>query len=145
MVNESTIRGLQAAIRRLEAEKREIQRQHDALVTALRYLEESEQVATPPRQRTEKNMRVAVAEILAVEGPLSRRDIHDRLLEQGVHVGGRDPVNNVGAHLSIDPRFVKMGGGLWGLAENADDGAERDDRNDGLDSDDYDEEDSVAW
>ena len=72
----------------------------------------------------------------------------------GVHVGGQDPINNVGAHLSIDPRFTNVGRGVWGLATQDDTepgifGTEPEGESDSLFDnqveDDSDEEDKVAW
>ena len=181
MTNESTISALKAAIRQLEAQKRQIEEQYRALVTTLRYFENPERRVEPPeelpsspiptqtnfkssegrlepqRQRAENDLRNAMADVLAREGQLHRQDIHDRLVERGVYIGGRDPVNNVGAHLSIDPRFKNVGRGIWalvGLPEEANQperfgtNAESDDTDDGLDDDDghdSDEEDSVPW
>ena len=156
--NESTIKDLRAAIRQLETEKREIEERHRALVTTLRYFENPERVLEPQHQRTDNDLRNAISEILAQEGPLHRRDIHDRLVSMGVHIGGRDPVNNVGAHLSIDPRFRNVGRGMWNLSEPPSDtvtserfGADTeadgmgDDHNASRDQDDSDEEDDIAW
>lgn len=158
MVSDSTIDVLREVIRRLEAEIGEIERQRDGLVMALRYLENSGETSTPSRDRTGISMRDAMAEILAEESPLGRRDIHDRLVKQGIRVGGRDPVNNVGAHLSIDPRFENVGRGLWDLASTAGGrdefagagrGAESGDVGGtvepGHDPDESEEEDSIAW
>ena len=142
MVNDSTIDVLKEVIRRLEAEIGEIERQRDGLVMALRYLEDSGEASTPPRRRTEKGMRDAMAEILAEEGPMGRQEIHDRLVERRVHVGGRDPVNNVGAHLSIDPRFKGFGRGMWGLAPS---GSSVESEDLGYSGEESEDEDSVAW
>ena len=99
----------------------------------------------------------AIASILAREGPLHRRMIHDRLVEMGVRIGGQSPVNNVGARLSHDPRFRRLGEGVWDLTESLvrdeatrlDDRAELNDTGDSLDvnydQNDSDEADSVPW
>ena len=144
MVSESTIDVLKELIRRLEAEKLEIERQRDGLVTALRYLESSGETLAPPRQRTEKGMRDAMAEILAEEGPMGRREIHDRLVRRGVYVGGNDPVNNVGAHLSIDDRFKNVGRGMWDLESSSGGSAESEELEDSAEESEE-EEDSIAW
>ena len=76
-------------------------------------------------------LRDTIYEILAAEGPLHRRIIHQRLVERGVRIGGQDPVNNVGAHLSLDSRFTGTGNGFWALTtiDNSPDGeADSDDR-----------------
>ncbi len=108
--------------------------------------------------RETRSMRDAMAEILRQEGPLHRREVHDRLVEMGVSVGGRDPVNNVGAHLSTDDRFRNVGRGMWDLSSSSDrtggsegfgNSGESDDLDDALEPgqglDELEEEDSVAW
>lgn len=37
------------------------------------------------------------------------------MLKRGIHVGGRSPINNLGAHMSGDPRFESDGTGNWTL------------------------------
>ena len=59
----------------------------------------------------------AIFAVLSAERPLHRRDIYDRVLEMGVTVRGKDPVCNVSAHMSLDPRFQSVGGGLWDLVQ----------------------------
>ncbi len=170
MANESTISDLKAAIGKLRAERRRIEEQHRALVTTLRFFEESEpgteltsssiptqghfESSGSQRKRADNDLRNAMAQILAAEGPLHRREVHDRLVEMGVHVGGQDPINNVGAHLSIDPRFTNVGRGVWGLTTQDDTepdifGTEPEGESDSLfdnqEEDDSDEEDKVAW
>ena len=165
----STISDLKAAIGRLETEKRRIEKQHRALVTTLQYFENPELMAEPPaelssspiptqgylesservlparRPRTtelsDSTMRDTMSEILGREGPLHRSVIHDRLVEMGVRIRGRNPVNNVGAHLSIDPRFKNVGRGMWDLSEPDEDPAEPEQSG----ADREGEEDSIAW
>ena len=139
IVSESTIGDLKVAIRRLEAEKRQIDEQIRGLATALRYFDNTEGTVEPPmklrssptptqrrfesadrrpepqHRRTDSDLRSAMVDILAGEGPLHRQVIHGRLVEMGVRIGGRDPINNVSAHLSIDPRFRSVGSGVWEL------------------------------
>ena len=136
MAYESTINDLKAAISRLETEKRHIDEQLHALDSSLRYFESmqassyqpSPQSQVPTQARSESsgraqyqgadnNLRDAMAEILAAEGPLHRREIYDRLVRLGVPIGGQEPINNVGAHLSIDSRFENVGRGVWQLSE----------------------------
>ena len=153
MVNESTINVLKELIRRLEAEKREIERQQDGLAMALRHLEDLGEPSTPTLQKKReegrgKDLREAMVEILtAADGPLSRQEIHDRLAEQGIYVGGRDPVNNVGARLSIDPRFENVERGKWDLALSSSslDSEEPDDSAGESEKELEEEEDSIAW
>ena len=148
MTNESTLSDLRAAISRLEAEKRQIEERHRALVTTLRYFENAESSEGRPEQepqhrRADNDLRNAMAAILASEGPLHRRVIHDRLVEMGVHIGGRDPVANVGAPLSRDPRFRKLGDGVWDLTDRTE--TSQLDTLDYSGEEDLNEEDSVAW
>ena len=79
----------------------------------------------------------AIFAVLSAERPMHRRDIHDRVVEMGVRVRGQDPVNNVTAHMSHDPRFHSVGGGMWDLVDpptNGDDYMQ-----------DEEEEDNVPW
>lgn len=102
----------------------------------------------------------AIYEVLTAERPLHRRQVHERLVEMGMTIPGRDPVNNVGAHMSLDPRFMSVGGGVWDLADpperdesgrpepvDFDDETDRPRRVLEDDDDQYegDEEDSVPW
>ena len=43
------------------------------------------------------DMRDAMASILAREGPLHRQEIHDRLVETGIRIGGRNPCQQRGS------------------------------------------------
>ena len=127
MSNQSTINALKDAIQEMEERKRQIDADHRALVATLRYFERQEQgpQVLQPSSRSEdghysssqssNELRDAMYDILSVEGPLHRMEIHRRLTEKGVHVPGRDPINNVGAHLSFDDRFENVGRGVWGL------------------------------
>lgn len=63
-------------------------------------------------------LRDAIYDILlTANDPLHRRDIHDMLVKNRIVIGGKDPLNNVGAHLSLDPRFESNGNGMWQLTE----------------------------
>lgn len=161
MNSESTIGDLRAAISQLEAEKRRIDEQLRALTTTLRYFEsvQSEGDHTSPlspdttQERTRRsgraqypgtsnNLRDAMAEILAAEGPLHRQEIHRRLVSMGMEIPGQSPINNVGAHLSIDARFESLGGGTWQLVEPDDESAVVGDYDE---SESDEEEDDVPW
>lgn len=129
-------------------------------------------LSEPPVQDERKGARVrlepsrvsnlgdAIYEVLTAERPLHRRQVHERLVEMGMTIPGQDPVNNVGAHLSLDPRFMSVGGGVWDLADpperdesgrpepvDFDDETDRPGRVLEDDDDQYegDEEDSVPW
>lgn len=118
----------------------------------------------PARDESEEarvsNLGDAIYQILTAERPLHRRQVHERLVEMGRTIPGRDPVNNVGAHMSLDPRFMSVGGGVWDLAGppehdesgrpepvDFDDETGRPGRELEDDDDQYegDEEDSVPW
>lgn len=137
-MHESTITDLKTAISRLETEKQRIDEQLRALETTLRYFENRErddgptqafsahqssarvQVENPEHAQhrvPEGSLRDAMAEILAAEGPLHRREIYERLVRLGVPIGGQDPINNLSAHLSLDSRFENVGVGVWQLTE----------------------------
>lgn len=58
----------------------------------------------------------AVHAMLTEQRPLHRKVIHDRLKEQGIHVGGKDALGNLSAYLSNDSRFKTAGRGEWTLA-----------------------------
>ena len=80
----------------------------------------------------------AIFAVLNAERPLHRREIYNRVVETGVTVRGESPINNIGAHMSHDPRFHSVGGGMWDLVDPP--AANEDDR-----QDDEDEEDNVPW
>ena len=159
MNSESTISDLRAAISRLEAEKRRIDEQLRALTTTLQYFEsvlskregdhtsQFSQVTSQVPARgsgraqypgTSNNLRDAMAEILTAEGPLHRQEIYRRLLSLGMEIPGQSPINNVGAHLSIDSRFESLGGGIWQLSEPSDEA-------DVGENDSDEEEEDVPW
>ena len=83
-----------------------------------------------------------MAEILAAEGPLHRQEIYGRLVSMGMEIPGQSPINNVGAHLSIDARFKSLGGGTWQLVEPDDESAVVGDYDE---SESDEEEDDVPW
>lgn len=120
----------------------------------------SEGARVRPDQARVSNLGDAIYQILTAERPLHRREVYERLVEMGMTIPGRDPVNNVGAHLSLDPRFMSVGGGVWDLADppehdesdrpepvDFDDETDRPGRVLEDDDDQYegDEEDSVPW
>lgn len=88
---------------------------------------ESASSSTPVKQ-----MRNKMWEILKDEGrPLHYKEIYRRLKATGTEVGGKDPVRNVGAHLSSDDRFVSLGSGKWGLVSwPSDDGTGQEKKHD---------------
>ena len=145
MSSESTIEDLKAALRDLGEKRRRINSEYRALLTALRYFEGQEgssqgdhsdtldiamggtsrlPEAQSRRSREESHsgntsnqLRDAIYEILRTERPLRRLAIAQRLRERGVTIPGRNPINNLGAHLSLDPRFISVRRGVWDLAD----------------------------
>lgn len=50
-----------------------------------------------------------------VGSPMHYKDVCARVQERGFPVPGTNPANNVGAHMSADPRFENVGRGTWAL------------------------------
>ncbi len=157
--NESIVQALKAAISQLESEKLRIDGQIEALKDVLPYFEtqgSSAQApvnvsssANPPQTdlgglNAGLRRSNAIAAILKATSPLSRQDIYKQLVEKGVHIGGQNPLASVSTYLSIDPRFINVGRGMWRLAQPHDESS--DDGDDGNDyEDDTEEEDNVPW
>ena len=118
----STITDLRSALRDIEEKKRQLDEQYRAITLTLSYFENSDSdlPQTVGSDGSAVRLRDAIHEILTEERPLHRRAIHDRLVERGVRIAGRDPVNNVGAHLSLDERFESFGDGRWTLSDSDD-------------------------
>ena len=129
MSNQSVIDTLKTAIQEVEARKRQIDADHQSLLSALHYFERQEQepqILRPTQSAdsspsSSNELRNAMYEILSTEGPLHRSFIHERLRQKGVHIPGRDPINNISAHLSNDDRFKSVDRGVWDLANPLDD------------------------
>ena len=49
--------------------------------------------------------------------PIHYRDIYDRLVQDGVQVGGKDPAGTLLARYFDDPRLYRPARGTYGLAE----------------------------
>ena len=136
----TAIGGIDDEIRGMDERKSELLRQRGALVTTFRFFggDDADLPATSSSDGGSGSMNDAIFAVLSKESPLHRRVIHDRVVEMGVTVRGRDPVSNVTAHMSLDPRFHSVGGGMWDLVDppttNEDDT-----------QDDEDEEDNVPW
>lgn len=114
----ATIRQLKKELVILEGKKLEIDKQVEAVHATIQYLESSPEDPGAGASRHAEGIRDAIHEVLVAERPLHRKDIHDRLVAMGIHIGGNNPVNNVGAHLSLDPRFKNVGKGIWDLAND---------------------------
>jgi len=108
------VKSLRAELDKIASEIEILSRRAESFRAVIAHYEErgESEDATPPA----KEMRNAILGILEAEGkPLHYRTIHERLLSAGITVGGKNPVANVGAHLSIDSRFENVGRGLWAL------------------------------
>ncbi len=113
----STIRDLRAKARQLEAKKREIDKQVEAIYTTLRIFEPNGEVVTRDISSYAQDLTDAMCDILTVERPLHRETILARVQERGIHVGGQKPVNTIGSYLSMDKLFRNAGRGIWTLTE----------------------------
>ena len=113
----STIRDLRAKARQLEAKKRDIDKQVDAIYTTLRVFEQKGEVVIRDASSYAQDLTDAMCDILTIERPLHREAILARVQERGIHVGGRKPVNTIGSYLSMDNHFRNAGRGIWTLTE----------------------------
>lgn len=139
----TAIGGIDDEIRSMDERKAELQRQRGALVTTLRFFGDDSGVAVAPPTIAGGSLNDAIFAVLSEESPLHRRVIHDRVVETGVRVRGRDPVSNLAAHMSADPRFHSVGNGMWDLVDPPANGEEPNDNYDTQDEED--EEDNVPW
>ncbi len=111
-----TITYLRKVLEELEEERDVLDKQIDSIRSAVNILE-SRPEAEYASSKQAQALRDSIYEILSEQHPLHRRTIYDKLVERGIKVGGQDPVNNVGAHLSRDARFRNVGRGEWDLDE----------------------------
>ena len=143
MIDESVRKSLEALLKRLDEEQRQIEEQRRALVMTLRYFEGLEQgytgiAETPakyasqpaPRlfpddlhdaesqsRRGNRSIDDRIHEVLSERGPLTRRELYSHLEGIGVRIGGLEPLGNLSVRLSSNPRFVSIGGGQWDLID----------------------------
>ena len=119
MSNESVLRGLRAKVKDLAIKKREIDKEVESLHVVIGVFERNEQSQDSLNKDSfGEKIGTAIYGILHNEGgPLHRSEILSRIQEQGIHVGGKNPVNSVGTYLSLDDRFVNVGRSMWDLAE----------------------------
>ncbi len=111
-----TLRDLEAQLAIREQQIRAMQADIDALRRVYAIMQEAEQQNTEEDAPPAKVIRNTMLEILQEAGkPIHYGEIFDNLVSRGISVPGKDPRRNVGAHLSIDDRFEKQGGGMWGL------------------------------
>lgn len=93
----------------LQADVEALRRARDILLE----VEQQDDVEEVPQAKLIRNTMVAILQ--EAGQPMHYGDIYESLLNRGIAVPGKDPRRNVGAHLSIDDRFEKKGGGLWSL------------------------------
>ncbi len=115
MAASSTIRDLRAKAKQLEAKKRDIDKQVDAIYTTLRIFEQNGEAIHESTSPYAEELTNAMYDILIAERPLQRAVILERVQERGIHVGGQTPVNSIGSYLSTDDRFKNAGRGIWTL------------------------------
>ena len=114
---ESTTRDLRVQVKKLETEKRELDKQLENLHGALLLFEQKGDTGRRNKGTVGQELGGAIFSILTFDRPLHRKDILTRVQERGLHVGGDNPVNAVGAYLSVDDRFKNVGQGVWTLRE----------------------------
>ena len=113
---------LRSLAKEWEAKKHKIDKELEALHTAIRINQErgSESDAGGRRASTyAQELTDAIHDILLSERPLHRTVILAKVAERGIHVGGTKPVNSIGSYLSTDSRFKNCGRGLWTLVDEA--------------------------
>ena len=98
MSNESVLRGLRAKVKDLAIKKREIDKEVESLHVVIGVFERNEQSQDSLNKDSfGEKIGTAIYGILHNEGgPLHRSEILSRIQEQGIHVGGKNPVNSVG-------------------------------------------------
>lgn len=109
------VKRLRDRLRTVEAERDKLAQLADALHRVIADFEgtegELEATASTPKTLANELWRV-----LEDEGePRHYTMLYERLRQRGVEVAGKDPLRNVGAHLSLDPRFISLGRGVWAL------------------------------
>ena len=120
MGQQSTDVDLRALVKELEAKKRQIDKELEAVHIVIRINQErtSEVDAGGRRSSTyAQELTDAIYDTLLSERPLHRTGILERVTERGIHVGGTNPVNSIGSYLSTDPRFKNCGRGMWTLEQ----------------------------
>ncbi|MDA1219344.1 MAG: hypothetical protein O2909_07865 [Chloroflexi bacterium] len=115
MSKASTIKDITSAIRKVEETKKQIDKELENLRGALTFFESMQDESEI--ESAAEAVRNAIYDILKFEHPLHRNQIYERLREKGIVVTGKEPVNNVGAHLSLDARFDNVGKGMWTINE----------------------------
>lgn len=143
MYSETYLQAARQELARLKHERAVLEREIESLERHLTGVTETEIVRRSEKLPTRSsNLKDHIATIFQEEGrPLHYIEVYERLRDRGIPVPGKDPARNVGAHLSSDLRFQKLGAGRWQLAEketkSAEDGsssAESDDSDTGKSS-----------
>ena len=120
MGQQSTDVGLRALVKELEAKKRKIDKELEALYIVIRINQERTiGVDTGGRRASTyaQELTDAICDTLSSERPLHRTAILERVTEHGIHVGGAKPINSIGSYLSTDRRFKNCGRGMWTLEQ----------------------------
>jgi len=95
----------------------EIDKQAEALRVTHEYLAQLHDEAQAETAVPAKSLRNEMVQILRDTGkPLHYTELRNQLENRGVSINGVDKAKTVGAHLSNDPRFKKLGKGMWALA-----------------------------
>ena len=76
-----------------------------------------ERIVTAPHQGTMQHQLLSFLFDALAEGPLHRKDLLVRTQQSGIHVGGKDPLNQMSSYMSKDDRFTADGQGTWCLSE----------------------------
>ncbi len=119
MGDNATLKGLRAKLKQLEARKRELDQQVEAIHVTIRVFEQTDSVEdTPDRSTYASVLTNAMYEILDEDGPMHRSELLRRVQERGIYVGGTNPVNALGSYLSKDARFTNVARGEWNTVEN---------------------------
>ena len=120
MGQQSTDVDLRALVKELEAKRRKIDKELEALSIVRRINEERTiGVDTGGRRASTyaQELTDAIYDTLSSERPLHRTAILERVTEHGIHVGGAKPINSIGSYLSTDRRFKNCGRGMWTLEQ----------------------------
>lgn len=106
---------LQENITHLETEITRFEKELEAFrVVAEKYATQGEETAAD--KAPADVICDSMADILEQRGAaIHRKEMLQQLVARSIHIGGKDPINNVGAYLSKDGRFLSVGKGRWGL------------------------------
>ena len=116
MTREGTIADIASELSSAQDQLENLKKTVQNLAGALAHFQSLEEENTQ-RQRTSSDLNHRLFAILTGLGrPTHRKDIYTLVQqEKGVHINGNDPINNMTAHMSNDPRFMSFGEGKWGL------------------------------